>query len=78
MDLNSKTMRYILAIIVCLGMTFLYIAIAALLNWEQFGGVIVGVIFIAAISATWKVITKAPKEETNEDLTGDQQQSESK
>ncbi len=66
MDLKNKTVRYTLAVIACLGIFSLYIGIAAVIKWKNSGGTVMMLILFAAIAATWKGITKAPKEQTKD------------
>ena len=51
-------MRYILAVLACLGILLAYGAIAHELGWRAGGGAIPMLLFFAAVAATWKAITK--------------------
>lgn len=52
-------MKYVLALLVCAGIFFLYIVLGMVLfGWEHGGGLIPNLILFAALGATWRAITK--------------------
>ena len=51
-------MRHVLAILACLGLTLLYVLLAAALGWRRGGGLIPLLVFFAALGGTWRIITK--------------------
>lgn len=52
----KKSIAVLLAILACTLITLLYVAIGMLLGWKGGGGIIPGLIYIAAIFFIWKKI----------------------
>lgn len=51
-------MKYGLAVLACLGITFVFLLISVAVGWRHGGGVIPQLILLAILSATWLGITK--------------------
>jgi hypothetical protein len=51
-------MKYILAILACVGLFIAYGILGELLGWRHGGGVIPILVLLAALTATWRAITK--------------------
>lgn len=63
-------MRYILALLACLGLLIAHGMLGELLGWRHGGGLIPILILVAALTATWRAITKRRARE-NGDSSGD-------
>jgi predicted Kef-type K+ transport protein len=52
----KKSIAVLLAILACAMITLIYVAIGMLLGWKGGGGMIPGLIYVAAIFFIWKKI----------------------
>jgi len=53
-------MKYLTAIIVCVGIFFVYSLIGAALGWKRGGGVLPMMVLFAAMAAAWRALTRGP------------------
>jgi len=56
-QVDSSAGKYMLAVIVCLGIVAGYVMIAALMAWKSGGGYVVKVLVFVAVIGAWKAIT---------------------
>lgn len=61
-------MKYVMAVLACLALVFLYALLGAtVFGWRRGGGFVPMIILFALIGATWRLITKSGDSENNQE-----------
>jgi putative effector of murein hydrolase LrgA (UPF0299 family) len=55
---SRKFLRYVVAILACVAIIFLYSFLVVIFEWQHGGGIMTLALLFAALSVTWKCITK--------------------
>ncbi|MCF8131364.1 MAG: hypothetical protein K9N10_22875 [Deltaproteobacteria bacterium] len=59
--ITGGNMKYVLAVIACIGIFLLYITVSVFLGWRHGGGIIPTLILFTSVGAVWAVITGKAK-----------------